>query len=165
MCLQVYKYVIDFLQCAIPAFDMLLDTANDKIILDLLFELATWHALAKLRLHTESTVCALEYSTTRLGKILRKFARSTCQEFDTRELPSEEAARGRRLAALAAKFPSTSSTQKGKMKTSGSKPHRFNMQTYKMHALGDYARCIRLYGASDGYSTQTVLALQQHILL
>ena len=25
-----------------------------------------------------------------------------------------------------------------------------------MHALGDYARCIRLFGASDGYSTQTV---------
>ena len=30
------------------------------------------------------------------------------------------------------------------------------MWTYKMHALGDYARCICLFGASNGYSTQTV---------
>jgi len=43
-------------QCAIPVFDGLLDPCNNVIVMDLLFELATWHALAKLRLHTESTV-------------------------------------------------------------------------------------------------------------
>jgi len=46
--------------------------------MDLLFELATWHGLAKLRLHTESTVQALENSTTRLGIALRKFQSKTC---------------------------------------------------------------------------------------
>ncbi|KAH9004426.1 hypothetical protein EDB84DRAFT_1573164 [Lactarius hengduanensis] len=149
----------DLLQCAIPAFDGLLDDKNNKVILNLLFELATWHALAKLRLHTESTVCELESSTTRLGRILRKFARSTCEEFITFDLPSEEAARGRRKAARATKNPTGSTpqtTSKGKQKAKKQrKPHKFNMCTYKMHVLGDYARCIRLFGASDGYSTQT----------
>jgi hypothetical protein len=50
-------------QCAIPVFDGLLDFRNNAIVMDLLFELATWHAFAKLRLHTESTICALETST------------------------------------------------------------------------------------------------------
>ena len=149
-------------QCAIPAFGGLLDTKNNVIVLDLLFELATWHALAKLRLHTESTVCELEYSTTHLGRILRKFSKTTCEEFVTVDLPSEEAARGRRKAAKAAKQSSGSTsrpntkTQRDKSKTKGPKIRKFNMSTYKMHALGDYARCIRLFGASDGYSTQTV---------
>ena len=89
----------NFNQCAIPAFEMLLDTKNNEIVLDLLFELATWHALAKLRLHTESTVSELEHSTTRLGRVLCIFARSTCEDFVTVDLPSEEAARGRRKAA------------------------------------------------------------------
>ncbi|KAI9462001.1 hypothetical protein BJY52DRAFT_1103185, partial [Lactarius psammicola] len=149
----------DLLQCAIPAIDGLLDDKNNEIILDLLFELATWHALAKLRLHTESTVCELESSTTRLGRILRKFANSTCKEFVTVDLPSEEAARGRRKAAKVTRNPSGSTpqtTSKGKQKAGRPKTHKFNMWTYKMHALGDYARCIRLFGASDGYSTQTV---------
>ena len=82
------------LQCAIPVFDGLFEPHNNTIIMDLLFELATWHALAKLRLHTESTVCALETSTTRLGTALRKFQSTICAEFETRDLPSEEAARG-----------------------------------------------------------------------
>ncbi|KAH9169480.1 hypothetical protein EDB89DRAFT_2098737, partial [Lactarius sanguifluus] len=148
----------DLLQCAIPAFGGLLDDKNNEVILDLLFELATWHALAKLRLHTESTVCELELSTTRLGRILRKFAKTTCEEFITFDLPSEEAARGRRKAARATKNPTGSNpqtTSKGKQKARQRKPRKFNMCTYKMHALGDYARCIRLFGASDGYSTQT----------
>ncbi|KAH9011426.1 hypothetical protein EDB83DRAFT_2448378 [Lactarius deliciosus] len=148
----------DFLQCAIPAFGGLLDDKNNEVILNLLFELATWHALAKLRLHTESTVCELESSTTRLGRILRKFAKSTCEEFITFDLPSEEAARGRRKAARATKNPTGSTpqtTSKGKQKAKQRKPRKFNMCTYKMHALGNYARCIRLFGPSDGYSTQT----------
>ena len=71
--------------------------------MDLLFEMATWHFLAKLRLHTESTIMALETSTTRLGTAFCKFASTTCEAYVTKDLPSEEAARGRRQAALAQK--------------------------------------------------------------
>ncbi|KAF8259734.1 hypothetical protein EI94DRAFT_1614523 [Lactarius quietus] len=152
------------LQCAIPAFDRLLDTKNNEIVLDLLFELATWHALAKLCLHTESTVSELEHSTTHLGEVLRKFARTTCEDFVTVELLSEEAARDCCRAAMATRTSSgsTKKTQKGKGKAGGPKCHKFNMHTYKMYALGDYARCIHLFGASDGYSTQTVYAPLQY---
>jgi hypothetical protein len=71
--------------------------------MDLLFELATWHALAKLWLHTETTLRALDMSTKRLGDALRTFKKVTCVAYITKELPSEEAARGWRQAALRAK--------------------------------------------------------------
>lgn len=146
-------------------FDGLLPAEHDQIVLDLLFELATWHSLAKLRLHTESTVTALEASTNRLGVVLRKFASVTCEAFETRELPSEEARRGRRKAALAKKKGPVSEPVRKKrrvMATSneqevGSARRRiFSLNTYKLHALGDYAKFIRLFGTPDGYSTQTV---------
>ena len=78
-------------QCSIPVFDGLLNSSNNVIIMDLLFELSTWDGLTKLCLHTKSTVCALESSTTQLGVILRKFQSTTCAEFATQDLPSEEA--------------------------------------------------------------------------
>ena len=70
-------------QCVIPVFDGLLNDEDHATVLDLLFELATWHALAKLHLHTDSTLQSLEGSTTRLGQALRKFASTTCEKFDT----------------------------------------------------------------------------------
>jgi hypothetical protein len=36
------------LQCAIPVFDQLVPPPHNKTILDLLFVLGMWHALAKL---------------------------------------------------------------------------------------------------------------------
>lgn len=132
--------------------------------MDLLFELATWHALAKLRLHTDTTIRDLENSTARLGLNLRRFRSDVCDKFLTKELPSEEAARGRRKAALAAKKAkagsSTTVTSKGKEKVSEgeSQRRRFNLATYKLHALGDYPRYIRLFGTTDNFSTQTVIS-------
>ena len=133
--------------------------------MDLLFELATWHGLAKLRLHTESTLRALESSTTRLGIALRKFQLTTCAEFVTRNLPSEEAARGRRKAAKAKLQPTVTTQQskskakmpksKGKEKVS-STLRAFGLSNYKTHALADYPRMIREFGTTDGYSTQNV---------
>jgi hypothetical protein len=154
-------------QCAIPVFDGLFEPHNNTLVMDLLFELATWHALAKLRLHTESTVRALETSTTRLGIALRKFQSTICAEFVTRELPSEEAARGRRKAAKAKAKPPMPSKGKGKeteapngKKKKKSTLREFNFSCYKPHSLGDYAKTIRLLGTSDGYSTQTVRILE-----
>ncbi|KAF9033835.1 hypothetical protein BJ165DRAFT_1615947 [Panaeolus papilionaceus] len=132
----------DLLQCAIPVFEGLLGEPHDQTISNLLFELATWHGLAKLRLHTTSTIAALEASTTRLGNVLREFESTTCKDFETVDLPSEEAARARR--------------RKGKQTTttSNAKSRKFNLETYKLHALGDYAQTIRRYGPTDGFSTQ-----------
>ena len=71
--------------------------------MDLLFTLCTWHALAKLRLHTSSTLQALKSVTKALGQKLRYWVKKTCSAFDTRELPKEESARHRRKAAAANK--------------------------------------------------------------
>ena len=79
--------------------------------------------LAKLRIHTESTLCSLEASTTRLGNILRQFRATTCSAYDTHELPSEEAAQGRQNAAVAAKRGDVSECAKGPAKKDGSGYH------------------------------------------
>ena len=128
---------------------------HDRIIRTLLFELATWHALAKLRLHTESTLNALENSATRLGSLLRKFKNDVCSAYATRNLPSEEAARGRRQAAKAQKAgggaqPPTKTSAKA------SKLRGFNMETYKLHAFPDYPASIRAYGVTENTSTKNV---------
>ena len=91
----------DILQCALPVFEGLLDEPFNTIVLDLLFLLATWHALAKLRMHTDTTVQALRDVTRALGVGMRRFKAHVCAHFATKELPREEAARGRRTAALA----------------------------------------------------------------
>jgi hypothetical protein len=62
--------------------------------------------------------------------------------------------RGRQTAALA-----TKATSKGKEKVNykhGPKFKQFNINTYKVHALGAYAKAIRMFGAMDNYTTQPV---------
>ena len=118
----------------------------------LLYRTAEWHAFAKLRLHTESTLQHLEQLTTELGKLMRKFRDTTQSAFATFELPKETKARKRRQ-----------NSGKGKERlgaaagnASGKKCKFLNLFTYKWHALGDYVRAIRLFGPTDGFSTQVV---------
>jgi hypothetical protein len=116
----------------------------------LLYRTAEWHAFAKLRLHTESTLQHLERLTTELGQSMRKFRDITQSAFTTFELPKETEARKRRQ-----------NSGKGKEKAaagnaSGKKSKILNLFTYKWHALGDYVRAIRLFGPTDGFSTQVV---------
>ena len=61
----------------------------------LLYQTAEWHALAKLRMHTDSTLTLLEELTTEFGKLMRQFRDLTCSQFATIELPREAAARTR----------------------------------------------------------------------
>lgn len=134
-------------------------------MLDLLFELATWHGLAKLRLHTTRTLNDLEGSTIRLGAALRKFQSVTCENYITTDLPSEVASRGRRKAAEATKKGTKETSKrkaqgkrKGKEKegATAAKPRKFNLSTYKTHALGDYVDYIRRFGTTDNFSTSVV---------
>jgi hypothetical protein len=148
------------MQCALPVFEGLLPEPHGTIIMDLLFELSTWHGLAKMRLHTESTIQSLGHSTTRLGMLLRRFQSVTCEAYVTRELPSEEAARGRRKAAEAAKRSTAGEAGVEELMGTAKKPktnqRKFNLTTYKAHSLGDYVEAIRMYGTTDKYSTQLV---------
>lgn len=85
-------------KCSIPAFEGLLDQPHNKRLLKLLYHAAEWHALAKLRMHTESSLALLETLTSDFGKLMVQFRDQTCTQFATCELPREAASRARRQA-------------------------------------------------------------------
>ncbi|KAI0073098.1 hypothetical protein K474DRAFT_1570479, partial [Panus rudis PR-1116 ss-1] len=89
----------DILQCSIPVFENLFpDPKHDRFIQELLFTLSEWHANAKLRMHTDSSLDILRSVTEALGSKLRSLVKNICPLYDTRELPSEVTKRGRRLS-------------------------------------------------------------------
>lgn len=152
-----------------PVIEGLLPAPHNAIVLNMLFALAEFHAFAKMCLHTERTLELFEKSIKTLGEAVRKFETVTCTAYDTKELPRETAARGRREAAAAAKTgdkTSASGRSKGKgkaaapkapRKPSGSSWHvKFQASTVKWHSFGDYVAYIRAYGTLDVSSTQSV---------
>ena len=121
------------LQCTLPVLDGLLPAPHEAAVLDLIFVMGCWHAYAKLRLHTEQTLASFRCLTADLGVLLRHFSMVVCNAIKTTELPRERAARIRRTANAA----SGSTTSGG-----GPKPKGFNLNTYKLHALGNYPQAI-----------------------
>ncbi|TFY82301.1 hypothetical protein EWM64_g1718 [Hericium alpestre] len=144
----------DLLQCAMPVFENLLGPPYDNIIQDLLFDLATWHALAKLRLHTDLSLEDFRTATTLLGQTVRKFVKKVCPDWDTRELPKEYAARGRRRQARTNQSGQSASTKELSTALGTKKRKTLNLLTYKWHSLGDYPDSIPYQGTTDSYSTQ-----------
>ena len=136
-------------------FHGLLPEPHNSRVLHLLFLCAKWHSLAKLRLHTDHTLHLLEETTTELGVAFREFAEKTCTAFNTRELKRESEARRRRQLQTNKSTEASTSTRRTK---------KFNLQTYKFHALGDYAATIRRYGTSDSYTTEIVSLLQSYLI-
>ena len=137
-------------QCIIPVIEGLLSEKDEKVVLDLVFILTTWHAYAKLRLHTDHTLTSFDALTKPLGAAIRHFAGKFSDRFDTKDLPKEAEARKRRADA------SKKSGKARKRKAPGDTKARFNLITYKLHALGDYVSTIRQRGTTDSYSTQLV---------
>jgi len=137
-------------QCAMPVFEGLFPEDHDAIIQTLIYRFAQWHALAKLRLHSESTLTVLDETFKRLSRQLRKFRDVTCPAFTTVELPKERAARERKAAR------ESSGAGNAEAGTSGRKSKKFNMNTYKFHAMGDYIHSIRLFGTVDSFTSQIV---------
>jgi hypothetical protein len=64
-------------------------------VIKLLFLLVHWHVLAKLRIHTDETLCILETVTGQLGRVLQKFVEDMCVAFVTKELRCEAESRRR----------------------------------------------------------------------
>ncbi|KAH7904408.1 hypothetical protein BJ138DRAFT_1138545 [Hygrophoropsis aurantiaca] len=140
----------DLLQCAIPVFDGLLTGKHNKCVLRLLFIFAHWHALAKLRMHTDATLALLDRETISLGAILRDFQKGVCPAFNTRELKREADAQMRRSNAQnneSQKKSKTvhealgdSSASPNELSRSTRRPKTLNLHTYKFHALAPHAR-------------------------
>ena len=144
-----YLIFNNLIKCSMPVFEHLLPEPHNTLLQKLLHRMAEWHSFAKLRLHSESTLSYLEILTRDLGKQMREFRDKTCSHFETFELPREVEARNRRQQSKAqGKQPEGGSGGK-KLKT-------LNLLIYKWHALGDYVQTIRLFGGTDGYSTQLV---------
>ena len=140
----------------------------------MLFSLAEFHAFAKMRLHTERTLELFDQSVIKLGEDMRKFETVVCAAYETKELPRETAARGRREAAAAAKASSKTAPpggRKGKGKASplaaaarhapqkpGANPRqaKFELSTFKYHSFGDYPDAVRAFGTLDVLSSQHV---------
>jgi hypothetical protein len=79
----------------IPAVEGLLPEPHNRKLMTLVFRIAEWHALAKLRMHTENTLNHLDEATANIGQELRAF-REWTREYRTVELPHEVATRQRR---------------------------------------------------------------------
>ena len=148
----------------IPAVEHLLPEPYNSKLMTLLFRLAEWHAIAKLRMQTEHTLDCLNQATITIGQELRSFKGWTI-EFNTVELPRETAARERRKSkknalkkadAVAADPVSQNHPTIAKMLPMKPKVRHFNLLTYKLHALGDYVQTIKDFGTTDSYSTQIV---------
>lgn len=99
-------------QCFIPCVELLLPPPLNSVVLDMVWDMACWHALAKLRLHTESTLQALENATTSMGRTTRRFTREI-KDMNIYELNHEVAARGRKSGLAESK---RAATWKGKEK-------------------------------------------------
>ncbi|KAK0452774.1 uncharacterized protein EV420DRAFT_1700868 [Desarmillaria tabescens] len=140
----------DILQCAMPCFEGLFPPKLDRLVLDLLFLFACWHANAKLQMHTESSLRVFERLTWLFGSFMRKFKREV-DKIDTHEIPKEREARARRDINNMKK--KGNSMSKGKISTAKLQK-RFNLSTYKYHAMGDYPGVICAFGTTDSYSTQ-----------
>jgi hypothetical protein len=134
----------NYVQCLIPALEGLLPEPHNEILLSLCFTLATWHAYAKLRMHSASSIQCFKDVTIDLGTRVRHFQRTTCEFYETYELPKEQTRRARRDA------------QKAKTSSTTKKRKYWNTATYKYHSLGDYPYIIPIIGTTDSYSTQIV---------
>lgn len=137
-------------QCVIPCFEGLLPEPHNRHILDMLYSLAYWHGLAKMRLHTDSSVVLLDDAHTAMAAHLRIFTNTVCPAFNTWELPRESEKRARAQAAQ------QSATQAHSSMASGRKRRSFHLKTVKTHLLGYYPAYIRRIGTSDSYSTSIV---------
>ena len=125
-------------------------------MIEFLFIFATWHTLAKLHIHTETSLRLLDTTTTALGSALRYFSRVTCPEFDTFETTAKYAKRQRQQAATTSTAaPPPTSRQ----------PRKFSLKTIKLHFLGDYVSCIKTFGTTDNYNSAIVRQILTCLLM
>ncbi|EGO29002.1 hypothetical protein SERLADRAFT_433018 [Serpula lacrymans var. lacrymans S7.9] len=138
-----YRQILPFGQGTIRAF--VANVFQMRKLAARNFEDILQHALAKLHIHTKSTLELLDTALKALCKLARQFWDITCSAFKTTELPREKAACLRRLKDK----PTLSKTE-----GTGTRNKVFNLGTYKFHALADYVRIIRLFGCTDSYTTR-----------
>ncbi len=152
---DVSPYLIIYTQCALPVFEDQLRTQRENSFLrSLLFDLATWHAFAKLRLHTDTTLNDFKTVTGRPPVNIGAKATPNLSTETTLQVSGSEPSSSGHTATL--------TNRSGTMPVGASQRHlksshkEINLSTYKYHALGDYPDLIARFGTTDNASTQTV---------
>ncbi|EIW51500.1 uncharacterized protein TRAVEDRAFT_54536 [Trametes versicolor FP-101664 SS1] len=135
-------------EAMIPAFEGLMPLRDDQTIADLLFELANWHALAKLRLHTAVTIKIPRAATTHMTDTMRHFSATTCERWETHELPREVDARVHRKEKRGRNVPPEVRERRT--------VHYNVLNTFKFHGVPDYPDAIEMTSPSDTGSTQVL---------
>ncbi|KAI0258021.1 hypothetical protein BC834DRAFT_837041 [Gloeopeniophorella convolvens] len=146
----------DILQCMMPCFEGLLEEPHNDSVMSLLYTMATWHALAKMRMHTDSSLQLLDDVMIAIGVRLRHFAIVTCAPFQTKETEREYLAWKQDEA-----HQSIMSTERSDSRSTepGRRVRRFHLRTIKTHFLRDYVASIKYMGTTDSTSTQIVSLL------
>ena len=141
-------------------FNGLLPGPHNSHSLDVLFELGHWHGLAKLCMHTNSSLQILHDVTTSLGSCVRKFIQKMCSAFQTHELEREWAVWQRRQEREAASCQQQSNqVSEARSRTTMAStqiPKILNLRRYSYCLLGDYMWTIQHFGTTDSYTTQQV---------
>ncbi|KAG8733494.1 hypothetical protein FRC10_012322, partial [Ceratobasidium sp. 414] len=114
--------------------------------------------ILQLRLHTRVTMKLLKSLTAKLGLALRNFAKLT-EDLDVREIAQEYARRRKRYESSKAVSAAKSKRKLGKptqekTTNNGRRRCHLNLNTYKMHSLGDYFGNVDKYKSTDSFSTQ-----------
>ena len=143
-------------QCAILVFKGLLPEPHNWCILTLLFHLAYWHCLAKLCMHTDRTLDLLSQAMVNLGEALYAFKNNVRSMFVTHELEWERAAQQCQKMKLAKGGAGTGMMV---LNISARKIKTFNLDTYKIYALGNYVITIQYFGAVGSYTSEWVSPL------
>ena len=135
-------------QCAIAVFEGLFPSLHDKIIHELLFELAMQHGFAKLHLHTELSIAplrsqqcgsALTFSALSQSPVKHSICRNCLLRKPLEDDGRQHWQRNRGLPqGHVAKSSDEASTKPKKRK----RKKRFNLSMYKLHVLGDYVEAI-----------------------
>jgi hypothetical protein len=136
----------DYFQVIIPAIEGLTADPHDSQITELLYQLATYHALAKLRIHTEDTLSCWESVIRQMTQSLRDFQATSTQSFKTKETTRERNARLKRTQGRVNRVEDSGGTLEKTL----------NLNTIKFHMIVDGPSCVRKFGTLDSYSTQIV---------
>lgn len=146
-----------------PCFEGLFPEDQDDVVQDLLFDVASWHSLAKMQAHTEQLDDADQTTTDFPGTLNSQIAAHAhmgnsirCLEqmsdkMETRELPSE--VNRRKRAALLRRKAKGHTSDSG---PSGPRIKKLSMATAKLHATGHYPDNTRDFGTYENLSTQVV---------
>ncbi|KAG2064257.1 hypothetical protein BDR04DRAFT_972878, partial [Suillus decipiens] len=136
-------------QCAILVFEGLFLSDYNGLIQSLLYQFVKWHALAKLRIHSESTLNFLEELFKKLSQKLHKFKSYTCAAFHSVQLPKEKPAHQQKSAQCS----ETNSTSPESL-ASGPRMKKFHLGTYKFYTMSDYVRTVRFFRTMDSFTTK-----------